>query len=184
MTEKYIPRLKKQYDGMKTDLKTELGLKNMMQVPKFEKVIINIGLGEAVQNAKVIEAAVSDLAKISGQKPTIRRAKKSIAGFKLRQGMPIGCAVTLRGARMYEFLDRLVNFSLPRVRDFKGVRAKAFDGRGNFSMGIKEQIIFPEIDYDKVDRLRGIGITIVTSTQNDAHAKVLLKKFNFPFTQK
>ncbi len=184
MTEKYVPRLKKQYDGLRLTLKEELGLANVMQVPKFEKVIINVGQGEAVQNAKVVEAAVRDLTKIAGQKPTVRRAKKSIAGFKLREGVPIGCAVTLRGQKMYEFLDRLINFSLPRVRDFKGLSAKAFDGRGNYSLGIKEQIIFPEIDYDKVDKLRGLGITIVTSTLNDAHAKVLFKKFNFPFRQK
>ena len=177
----YVPRLKKTYDEFAPKLKDELQLKNAMQIPKLQKIVVNIGLGEAVQNAKTLDAAVGDLTKITGQKPVKRRAKKSIAGFKLREGVPIGTSVTLRGTRMYEFLDRLVNTTLPRVRDFKGISSKGMDGRGNFSMGIKEQIIFPEIDYDKVDKIRGIGITFVTSTKNDVHAKALLDKFNFPF---
>ena len=152
-----------------------------MQVPKIEKVVLNIGQGIAVQNIKILEGAVRDLTAISGQKPVMTRAKKSIAGFKLREDVPIGCAVTLRGARMYEFLDRMINVAVPRIRDFRGFSAKAFDGRGNYTLGFKEQIVFPEIDYEKVDRVRGLGVTIVTSATNDAHAKTLLDKFNFPF---
>ncbi len=180
---KYIPRLKTQYIEIAKNLKTELNIKNAMEVPRFEKITVNIGQGEAVQNIKSLEAAIKDLTAITGQKPKTTRAKKSIAGFKLREGMPIGACVTLRGARMFEFLDRLINSALPRVRDFKGIPAKGFDGRGNFSMGLKEQIIFPEVDYDKVDKLRGMGITIVTSSKNDAHAKALLEKYKFPFTK-
>jgi large subunit ribosomal protein L5 len=152
-----------------------------MRVPHLEKIVVNIGQGDATQNIKTLEGAVTDLTAITGQKPVMTKAKKSIATFKLRQGMPIGCAVTLRGERMYEFLDRFINIAVPRIRDFRGFSPKAFDGRGNYNVGIKEQIIFPEIDYDKVDRVRGLGITIVTSAKNDVEARALLDKFNFPF---
>lgn len=177
----YIPRLKKVYLDSKDGLQKELSLSNVMTLPRLEKIIVNIGQGEAVQNIKVLEAAVKDLELITGQKPVMTKAKKSIAGFKLREGMPIGCKVTLRGARMYEFLDRLVNVVIPRIRDFNGYSPKAFDGRGNYTLGIKEQIVFPEIDYDKVDKVRGIGITLVTSADNDIKCQALLKRFNFPF---
>lgn len=180
----YEPRLRTQYKGLVLDLQKELGIKNVMQVPKLEKITVNIGQGEAVKNIKSLEAAVADLAALTGQKPIMTLAKKSIAGFKLRQGMPIGCSVTLRGEAMYSFLDRLINVAAPRIRDFRGFSAKAFDGRGNYSLGIKEQIVFPEIDYDKVDKIRGMGITIVTNSQNDIHAKALLTKFNFPFRKR
>jgi large subunit ribosomal protein L5 len=159
----------------------ELGLKNPMRAPAISKIVVNIGQGDATQNIKVLEGAVADLTAITGQKPVMTRAKKSIATFKLRQGMPIGAAVTLRGDRMYEFLDRLVNLAIPRIRDFRGFTPKGFDGRGNYTLGLKEQIIFPEIDYDKVDRIRGMGITIVTTAKDDVEAKALLDKFNFPF---
>ena len=175
------PRLFEQYQSMRDDLKRELGLENVMMIPKIEKIVVNIGQGEAVQNIKLLEGAVTDLTQITGQKPVTRRAKKSIATFKLRAGMPIGCSVTLRGKRMWEFFDRLINVSIPRIRDFRGYSPKAFDGRGNYTVGIKEQIIFPEIDYDKVDRVRGLGVTIVTTAKNDIHARALLDKFNFPF---
>ncbi len=181
MTTKYTPRLATQYEKIFGELKKELSIENSMQVPKLEKIVVNIGQGVAVQNIKILEAAIKDLEAITGQKPIMTRAKKSIAGFKLREGMPIGCSVTLRRQRMYEFLDRLINISIPRIRDFRGYSPKAFDGRGNYSMGIKEQIVFPEIDYDKVDRVRGVGITICTSAKTDTHAKALLDKFNFPF---
>jgi large subunit ribosomal protein L5 len=177
-----MPRLQKQYETeFKAALKKELGVSNDMQVPRLRKIVVNIGQGEAIQNIKTLEAAIVELTAITGQKPIMTRAKKSIATFKLRQGAPIGCAVTLRRQKMYEFLDRFINVSVPRIRDFKGFSNKAFDGRGNYTVGIKEQIIFPEIDYDKVDKLRGLGITIVTDAPNDAHAKALLSKFNFPF---
>lgn len=177
-----MPRLQKQYEKeFRAALVKELGLQNVMQVPSLKKIVVNIGQGEATQNIKTLEAAAAELAAITGQKPVLTRAKKSIATFKLRQGAPIGCSVTLRRARMWEFLDRFINVSVPRVRDFKGFTPKAFDGRGNYTVGVKEQIIFPEIDYDKVDKIRGMGITIVTSSENDAHAKALLDKFNFPF---
>ena len=177
-----MPRLQKQYEKeFRAALVKELGLKNVMQVPQLKKIVVNIGQGEATQNIKTLEAAAAELAAITGQKPVLTRAKKSIATFKLRQGAPIGCSVTLRRARMWEFLDRFINVSVPRVRDFKGFTPKAFDGRGNYTVGVKEQIIFPEIDYDKVDKIRGMGITFVTSSENDAHAKALLDKFNFPF---
>lgn len=175
------PRLLKVYKDNSAKLVQSLELKSVMTTPKIEKVIINIGQGEAVQNIKVLEGAVRDLTVISGQKPVMTRARKSIAGFKLREGMPIGCSVTLRGAKMYEFLDRLINVALPRIRDFRGYSPKAFDGRGNYTLGVKEQIVFPEIDYDKVDRMRGLGITIVTSARTDVQAKALLDLFNFPF---
>ncbi len=177
----YTPRLKKDYDLFKGKLVQELSLKNVMQTPKITKVVLNIGMGEATQNIKLLEAAVVDLALISGQKPKVTRSKKSIAGFKLRENVPKGCAVTLRGDKMYEFLDRLINIASPRIRDFRGFSAKAFDGRGNYTLGIKEHIIFPEIDYDKVDRMSGVGITICTSAKTDIQAKALLEKFNFPF---
>ena len=177
----YISRLRTQYDAIKSELQSELGLTNVMQIPKVEKIVVNIGQGDAVQNIKVLEGAMKDLETITGQKPVMTRARKSIAGFKLREGMPIGCSVTLRGERMYEFLDRLINVSIPRIRDFRGFSPKAFDGRGNYTLGVKEQIIFPEIDYDKVDRIRGLGITIVTTAKNDIQAKALMDKFSFPF---
>jgi len=155
--------------------------KNVMEVPKLVKIVINMGLGEAIQNVKILDSAAEELAAIAGQRPVITKAKKSIAGFKLRQGMPIGCCVTLRRDRMYEFLDRLVSVSLPRVRDFKGISGKAFDGKGNYSLGVKEQLIFPEIDYDKVDKIKGLNITIVTTAKTDAEGKALLKLLGLPF---
>lgn len=158
--------------------------KNVNQVPKVDKVILNIGVGEAIQNPKALDGAVSDLTTISGQKPVITKAKNSIAGFKLREGVPIGCKVTLRGQRMYDFLDRLINIVLPRVRDFRGVSANAFDGRGNYSLGIKEQTIFPEIEFDKIDKIRGLEVVIVTSANTDEEARELLKNMGMPFTSK
>lgn len=155
--------------------------KNVMQVPNVDKIIINIGVGEAIQNPKALDAAVSDLSIISGQKPIITKAKKSIAGFKLREGMPIGCKVTLRGERMYQFLDKLINIVLPRVRDFRGISPQAFDGRGNYSLGIKEQTIFPEIEYDKIDKIRGMEIVIVTTAKSDEEARELLRSMGMPF---
>ncbi len=157
---------------------------NVMEVPKITKITVNMGVGEAVGNKKVLESATGDLAKITGQQPIITKAKKSVAGFKIRDGWPIGCKVTLRRHKMYEFLDRLVNVSLPRVRDFRGLNPKSFDGRGNYSMGVKEQIIFPEIEYDKIDALRGMDITITTTARNDDEARMLLDQFNFPFKGK
>jgi len=154
---------------------------NVMQVPKLEKIIINMGLGEAIQNVKVIESAQKELAAITGQKPVVTKARKAIANFKLRQGMPIGCKVTLRKERMYEFFDRLVNLALPRIRDFKGVSPKAFDGRGNYALGIREQIIFPEIDYDKIDKIKGMNIVIATTAKNDEEARALLEFMGMPF---
>lgn len=162
-------------------LQKEFGLSNVMAVPRIVKVVINMGLGEAVQNPKGLELAVADLARIAGQKPVVTKAKKSIATFKLRQGMSIGTMVTLRGARMYEFLDRFMNLALPRIRDFRGVSAKSFDGRGNYSIGVKEQLIFPEIEYDKVDKVRGMDITIVTTAKTDEQARALLKNMGMPF---
>ena len=159
----------------------EFSYKNIMEVPKLEKIVVNMGLGEAIQNVKILDSAVVELAAITGQKAVITKAKKSIASFKLRQGMPIGCMVTLRKERMYEFLDRLMNVSLPRVRDFKGVSGKGFDGHGNFSLGVKEQLIFPEIDYDKIDKIKGLNITIVTSAKSDEEGRALLKSLGMPF---
>ncbi|MDD3024109.1 MAG: 50S ribosomal protein L5 [Syntrophomonadaceae bacterium] len=155
--------------------------KNVMEVPKIERVVINIGVGEAIQNPKALDGAVNDLTIIAGQKPVITRARRSIAGFKLREGMPIGCKVTLRGTRMYDFLDRLINLSLPRVRDFRGVSPQAFDGRGNYSLGIKEQTIFPEIDYDKIDKIRGMEVVMVTTAKTDEEARELLRCMGMPF---
>jgi large subunit ribosomal protein L5 len=165
-------------------LTEEFALTNPMEVPRIEKIVINMGLGEAVQNPKIVEAAVAELTKLAGQKPVVTRARNSIATFKLREGMPIGCMVTLRGARMYEFLERLIYIALPRVRDFKGVSDKAFDGHGNYSLGIREQIIFPEIDYDKVDKVRGMNITMVTSAPNDDQARSLLRHMGMPFIRR
>lgn len=178
---KYEPTLKKVYKESVASLKQELGSTNVMRVPQLKKIVVNIGQGDATQNIKALEGAVADLTAITGQKPVMTKAKKSIATFKLRQGMPIGASVTLRGERMYEFLDRFINIAVPRIRDFRGFSSKAFDGRGNYTVGIKEQIIFPEIDYDKVDRVRGLGITLVTNAKTDVDAKALLDKFNFPF---
>ncbi|MCX7779981.1 MAG: 50S ribosomal protein L5 [Negativicutes bacterium] len=178
-----MARLKDKYmNEVLPALMEKFGYKNVMQIPKIEKVIINIGVGEAVGNPKVLDAAVSDLTVIAGQKPVITRAKKSIAAFKIRQGMPIGTKVTLRGERMYFFLDKLFNVALPRVRDFRGVSPKAFDGRGNYTLGIKEQLIFPEIEYDKVDKIRGMDIVIVTTAQTDEEARELLKLMGMPFS--
>lgn len=175
-------RLKEQYDKeILPQLMKDFKYKNVMQAPKLDKVVINIGVGEAVSDMKVLDGAVADLTAITGQKPIIRRAKKSIAAFKLREGMPIGTKVTLRGVRMYEFFDRLVNFSMPRIRDFRGISDKSFDGRGNYTLGIKEQIIFPEIEYDKIDKLRGMNITIATTAKTDEEGKALLKQLGMPF---
>jgi large subunit ribosomal protein L5 len=161
-------------------LKDELGLKNVMEVPRVTKVTLNMGVGEALADKKVLEHAFDDLQTIAGQKPVITLARKSIAGFKVREGWPIGCKVTLRQDRMYEFLERLISIAIPRIRDFRGISAKSFDGRGNFAMGVTEQIIFPEIDYDKIDKLRGLDITITTSARNDDEGRALLRAFNFP----
>lgn len=162
-------------------LKKDFNYKSVMEVPKIEKIVVNMGLGEAIQNVKILDSASEEMATITGQKAVITKAKKSIASFKLRQGMPIGCMVTLRKDRMYEFLDRLVNVSLPRVRDFKGVPAKAFDGQGNYSLGIKEQLIFPEINYDKIDKIKGMNITIVTTAKTDEEGRALLRLLGMPF---
>jgi large subunit ribosomal protein L5 len=166
---------------MVAQLMKDQNYSNVMEVPKLVKIVLNMGLGEAIQNVKILDSAVEEMATIAGQRPVITKAKKSIASFKLRQGMPIGCSVTLRREKMYEFLDRLVSVSLPRVRDFKGISGKAFDGKGNYSMGIKEQLIFPEIDYDKVDKIKGMNITIVTTAKTDAEGKALLKLMGLPF---
>jgi len=161
-------------------LMQRFGYKNVMQVPRLTKITLNMGVGEAMTDKKVIDNAAADLAKISGQKPEVRRARKSVASFKVRENWPIGCRVTLRGARMYEFFDRLINVAIPRIRDFRGLPSRSFDGRGNYSLGIKEQIIFPEIDFDKVDAIRGLDVTIVTSAQSDDEARALLEGFQFP----
>ena len=164
-------------------LTKEFGYKNVMAVPRLDKISVNIGLGEATQNAKLMDGAVNELGQIAGQKPIVTKAKKSIAAFKLREGMPIGCAVTLRGDRMYEFFDRLVNVALPRVRDFRGVSSKSFDGRGNYTLGVKDQLIFPEIDYAKVDKTKGMNVTITTTARTDAEGVALLKSMGMPFRQ-
>ncbi len=177
-----MSRLKEMYSNEIMDaMKKKFGYKNVMQIPKLEKIVINMGVGEARENAKLLDAAVKDLEIISGQKAVITRAKKSVANFKLREGMPIGCKVTLRGEKMYEFTDRLVNLALPRVRDFRGVNPDAFDGRGNYALGIKEQLIFPEIEYDKVDKVRGMDIIFVTTAETDEEARELLTLFGMPF---
>lgn len=179
-----MARLKDLYkEDVVPALVEKFSYKNVNQAPKLNKIIVNMGVGEAVQNSKVLEGAVSDITMITGQKPIITKAKKSIATFKLREGMPIGCKVTLRGARMYEFLDRLVNASLPRVRDFKGISNKGFDGRGNYTLGINEQLIFPEIDFDKIDKVRGMDITFVTTAKTDEEAKELLRLLGAPFAK-
>ena len=177
-----MSRLRESYENdIKAAMTEKFGYKNVMQIPRLEKIVINMGVGEAKENSKILESAVKDLTTISGQKPVITKAKKSVANFKLREGMPIGCKVTLRGERMYEFTDRLVNLALPRVRDFRGVSAESFDGRGNYALGIKEQIIFPEIEYDKVDKVRGMDIIFVTTANSDEEARELLRLFGMPF---
>jgi large subunit ribosomal protein L5 len=178
----YTPRLRKHYDDVvKASLMSQFSYGNVMQIPKIEKIVINMGVGESVQDGKKIDSAVADLTAISGQKPLVTHARKAIANFKVRENMRLGCKVTLRRERMYEFLDRLINIALPRVRDFRGVPGDSFDGRGNYSMGLKEQIVFPEIDYDKIDQVRGMDITIVTTAETDEEAKALLKGFDMPF---
>ena len=180
----YVPRLRTQYeDQIKADLLKQFGYKNVMQLPKLEKIVLNMGVGEAVNDTKKVKAAAADLEKIAGQKPVITHARKSIAGFKVRENMPLGVKVTLRKTRMYEFLDRLVNVALPRVRDFRGLNPNAFDGRGNYAMGIKEHIIFPEIAYDQIEQVWGMDIVVCTTAKNDDEARALLKAFNFPFRQ-
>ena len=177
-----VPRLKKAFqERIAPQLQSELGLANPLQVPRLEKIVLNTGLGEAIQNVKVIDSAVSELTAITGQKPVVTRSKKAIANFKLRENVPIGAMVTLRGARMYEFLDRLLSAALPRIRDFKGVSDRCFDGRGNYSLGVTEQIIFPEIDIDKIDKVRGLTVTICTTARTDSEGKALLKALGMPF---
>lgn len=179
-----MSRLKEIYKNEIVDAMTKkFGYKNIMEVPKLDKIVINMGVGEAKDNAKVLEAAVADMEKITGQKAIVTKAKKSVANFKLREGQAIGCKVTLRGERMYEFLDRLVNLALPRVRDFRGVNPNSFDGRGNYALGIKEQIIFPEIEYDKIDKIRGMDVIVVTTAKTDEEARELLTLFNMPFAK-
>jgi large subunit ribosomal protein L5 len=176
------PRLALHYkDKVVPDLMTKFGYKTIMQVPRLKKITLNMGVGETTNDKKMLDNAVADMARIAGQKPVVTKARKSIANFKLRAGFPIGCMVTLRGARMYEFLDRLVNIAIPRIRDFRGVSNRAFDGRGNYSLGVREQIIFPEIEYDKVDALRGMNIAITTTAKTDDEARALLSAFRFPF---
>ena len=182
VAERQKPRLKDRYDTeIRARLKDELGLRNIMEVPRFEKIVINMGVGRATQQPSLLEGAVRDLTIISGQKPLVTKAKKSIAGFKLREGNSIGCKVTLRGERMWEFFDRLVSLAIPRVRDFRGLPPNSFDGRGNYTFGVTEQLIFPEIDYDKIDTPRGMDITIVTTARTDDEGRALLSAFGFPF---
>ena len=179
-----MSRLSEQYKNEIVDaMIKKFGYKNIMEVPKLDKVVINMGVGEAKENAKVLESAIADMEKIAGQKAVVTRAKNSVANFKIREGMPIGCKVTLRGEKMYEFADRLINLALPRVRDFRGVKANSFDGRGNYTMGIKEQLIFPEIEYDKVDKIRGMDIVFVTTAKTDEEARELLRLFGMPFSK-
>ncbi|HSJ46986.1 MAG TPA: 50S ribosomal protein L5 [Euzebyales bacterium] len=181
-TETYAPRLKVRYrDEVRAQLQERLGLDNVMQVPTLTKLVVNMGVGDAITDSKAIEGAMRDLATITGQRPKLTRARKSIAGFKLRQGMPIGAKVTLRGDRMWDFFDRLLAVALPRIRDFRGLSARSFDGRGNYTFGVTEQLIFPEIDYDSVDRVRGMDITIVTTAATDEQARAFLDSFGFPF---
>lgn len=180
--EKYVPRLKTKYnDEVKQLMQDKFQYKNVMEIPKFEKIVVNMGVGEAATDSKAIDGAVRDLRVITGQQPMVTRARKSIASFRLRAGMPIGAKVTLRGDRMWEFFDRLTSVAIPRIRDFRGISAKSFDGRGNFSMGVTEQLIFPEVDFDSVDHTRGMDITIVTTAKSDEEAKALLDAFGFPF---
>ena len=179
-----MSRLKEQYQNEIIDaMIKKFGYKNIMEVPKLDKVVINMGVGEAKDNAKALDSAIADMEKITGQKAVVCKAKKSVANFKIREGMAIGCKTTLRGDKMYEFVDRLVNRALPRVRDFRGVNPNAFDGRGNYALGIKEQLIFPEIEYDKVDKVRGMDVIFVTTAKTDEEARELLKQFNMPFTK-
>jgi len=178
----FQPRLRNKYrDEIVPQLMKDFGFKNVMQVPKLERIVVNMGLGEAVQNAKIVESAAEELTAITGRKPVVTRAKKSIASFKLREGMPIGVMVTLRGEQMYDFLDRLISLALPRTRDFKGISPKAFDGRGNYTLGIREQIVFPEINYDKIDRIKGMNVTLVTTAKTDEQGRALLKSLGMPF---
>ena len=180
----YEASLHKQYrETVLPQLKERLGLANDMQEPKITKITVNMGVGEAVADKKIMDAAVEDLQRITGQKPTVRASRKSVATFKLREGLPVGCKVTLRGARMYDFLDRLINIAMPRIRDFRGVNPRSFDGRGNYSFGVKEQIIFPEIEYDSIDAVKGLNITIVTTAKTDAEGRALLKHLGMPFRQ-
>ena len=179
-----MSRLKEQYQNEIVDaMIKKFGYKNIMEVPKLDKVVINMGVGEAKDNAKLLESAIADMEKIAGQKAVVTRAKNSVANFKIREGMPIGCKVTLRGEKMYEFVDRLINLSLPRVRDFRGGNPNAFDGRGNYALGIKEQLIFPEIEYDKIDKVRGMDVIFVTTAKTDEEARELLTQFNMPFAK-
>ncbi|MHB8470198.1 MAG: 50S ribosomal protein L5 [Gaiellaceae bacterium] len=182
-TDTYTPRLKEQYERtIRRRLKDELGLSTVMQVPRVEKITLNMGVGEAKTDAKQLDAAIEELTIIAGQRAQVRRARKSIAQFKIREGMPVGAKVTLRGARMYEFLDRLVSIALPRIRDFRGLNPRSFDGRGNYSLGLREQIIFPEIDYDDIQQVRGLDVTITTSAETDDHARALLQAMGLPFS--
>ena len=179
-----MARLKDFYsDTVTGQLREQFGYKNVMEIPRLTKITLNMGVGEAVADRKVMEHAVADMTKIAGQKPVVIKARKSVAGFKVREGWPVGCKVTLRREKMYEFLDRLINVAIPRVRDFRGMNPKSFDGRGNYNMGVKEQIIFPEIDYDKIDTLRGMDITLTTTARTDEEGRALLTAFNFPFRQ-
>ena len=179
-----MSRLREQYQTeIVPAMSKKLGYKNIMEVPKLEKIVVNMGVGEAKENVKILDSAVADMQVITGQKAVITKAKKAVANFKIREGMPIGCKVTLRGDRMYEFLDRLVNLALPRVRDFRGVSADSFDGRGNYALGIKEQLIFPEIEYDKIDKVRGMDVIVVTTAKTDEEARELLRLFNMPFAK-
>jgi large subunit ribosomal protein L5 len=184
MAEKVAARLKDKYQKeIRPALAKELGLENLMAVPRLEKIVLNMGLGEATQNVKLMDPLVADLASVAGQKPVTTRAKKSIAAFKVREGMPIGAMVTLRGDIMYEFLDRLISVALPRVRDFKGVSTKSFDGRGNYTLGMRDQLIFPEVDYARVEKLKGMNVTIVTTAKDDNQGRALLRQFGIPFRQ-
>jgi large subunit ribosomal protein L5 len=181
-TNGYVPRLKERYDDeIRPQLKDELGVKSIMQVPRIEKITLNMGVGEAKNDAKQLDAAVEELTTIAGQRAQVRKARKSVAQFKIREGMPIGAKVTLRGARMYEFLDRLVSIALPRIRDFRGLNPNSFDGRGNYSLGVREQIIFPEINYDDIQQVRGLDVTITTTAETDDHARALLQAMGLPF---
>ena len=180
--EGYVPRLRQRYhDEVVPKLQKEFGIKNIMAVPRLERISLNMGMGEAIQNIKILDDAVEEMGALAGQRPTVTRAQKSIAAFKLREGMPIGCRVTLRGTRMWEFLDRLFSITLPRVRDFRGVSAKSFDGRGNYTMGVRDHLIFPEIDFNKVEKPKGMNITIVTTAGNDERAQYLLRELGMPF---
>ncbi len=184
MADSYTPRMRKKYDdSIVTAMTEKFGYKNRLEVPKIEKIVINMGVGEATQDKKKVEQAASEMELIAGQKPVVTKAKKSIAQFKLREGMPIGCKVTLRRERMYEFLDRLITIALPRVRDFRGLNPLSFDGRGNYAMGLKEQIVFPEINYDRIDKVRGMDVIVTTTAKTDDEARELLRLFGFPFPQ-